>query len=115
MNLKRRLIITLLTFGLLLVFLMSTDPTKIKVGWLIVPFILLFITLFYGARLILDWLNYATSNRKKQLGIASLIAIAPTAILLLDSINQLTLRDSLLVIFVAAVSVFYVTKFQLRK
>ena len=108
---KKYVQLTLL-YGGLLAFFLTTNPGKLPVGLLLLPFIWLFIALFMTVRLIL-----AKRARKKEGELsrktwvrAAAVALLPTFLLLLDSINQLTLKDGLLFAVFVVLVIFYANK-----
>lgn len=119
LNLKsirfRRILILLALYGSFLIFLLSTDPRKLKVGWLILPFLWVFACLFLTAVYLIDWLSPRHSHTRRQTLIASLFAAVPAVMLLLDSVDQLTLKDGLLIGGMATLGVFYVNKIRFKR
>jgi len=92
-------------------FLFVTDPNKLPIGWLLVPFVLLFSAIFST----LIYVQRRKSDKQtgvpaKRYAIAAILAAIPTFLLLLDSINQLTLGDALIFCVFAVVALFYVRK-----
>lgn len=97
-----------LSYGLLLTFLFTTDPSKLALVWLLVPFVLLFIslfgTIFYS--LLFFPKTKQLSFRKRTL-LATAGAILPVLLLILKSINQLTVRDSLILsVFILSTALY---------
>jgi len=112
----KQLLIVALLYGGLLMFLLTTNPNKLSITWLIVPFVWLFLALFVSVQLLIDLLRlHNTSSSKRQLTIAAVCAAIPTLMLLLDSINQLTIKDSLLIVALGVGGMFYVGKIRLKK
>ena len=93
-------------------FLFATDPNKLPIGWLLVPFILLFAAIFST----LISIQNRNGGKKqggssaKRYATAAILAAIPTFLLLLDSINQLTAGDALIFGIFAIVALFYVRK-----
>lgn len=87
--------VILLITGCFLGFMLTTDPNKVPLPLLIVPFILLGFILYQIASAVL---LLSKSHRNSYLGkiIALSIASLGVGLLLLQSLNQLTWRDSLL-------------------
>ena len=114
LKLKRPLILMVL-YGGFFVFLASTDPKKLAIGWLIVPFIWLFFSLFLTFIYVIDWLSVNHRHNRRQTILAALLAAVPTVMLLLDSVDQLTLKDGLLIIGLGGLALFYVNKISLKQ
>jgi len=112
----RNLILIILLYAGLLVFLLSTNPNKLSVSWLIIPFVWLFVALLCSARLAIDVFRSPSGRHlsKRQLSVAAVCAAIPTVMLLLDSINQLTIKDSLLIGALGIGALFYITKIHLK-
>ncbi|MGZ6004996.1 MAG: hypothetical protein ACXWLH_02495 [Candidatus Saccharimonadales bacterium] len=112
----RRIITIVVAYACLLIFLFSTDPRKLAVGWLILPFLLLFICLFLSIFYVVDWLrpNQSSNSRKKIISTAVLAAL-PATMLLLDSVDQLTIRDALLIAVLSVLGMFYINMISLKR
>ena len=110
----KRLVLLIALYAGLIAFLLVTNPNKLTIGWLILPFVWLFCNLFLTALVFMDIFGYKYRS-KKRLGVTLLVALIPTIILILDSVNQLTLRDCLLITIVGLLAVFYIGKLQPHK
>lgn len=104
-----RVIILSLPLALLLVFVILTDPRRLPLPLLVMPFILLFAFIY---KLIKSVLLYGTElERSKSWTIVAAVgALVPTFLLMFQSIHQLTVRDVLVVISLGLVTAFYVAK-----
>ncbi len=113
---KQTWLLVMLYLGLI-IFLFATDPNRLAIGWLILPFIWLFLCLFLTALLLLKKLLGRTRflSKTKTYTIAFIIASLPTLILLLKSIDQLTVKDFVLFVVLYALISFYVSKIRLIK
>lgn len=111
----RRILILAVLYGSFLAFLLSTDPRNLKVGWLILPFLWVFVCLFLTIIYAIDWLSPKHSHSRRKTMMASLFAAVPAVMLLLASVDQLTFRDSLLIGGLAAVGIFYVNKIGFKR
>jgi hypothetical protein len=106
----------LVLYGGLFIFLSSTDPSKLSVGWLIVPFVWMFGAFYYTVRLVMRLFALTPSkNPKKSRLTAVFIAAVPTLLLLLDSIDQLTLKDVLLIVALGTGALFYANRLNLTR
>lgn len=96
-------------------FLISTDPRKLAVGWLMLPFVWLGFTLYLTCIFLFSYLRSKGFKRPKRPRLAgAVIAAIPAFLLLLDSINQLTLRDGLILGTFGIIIVFYGNRVNLR-
>jgi len=113
MRITKRLIFLFLIYGGLLAFLMATNPNKLSITWLLVPFIWLFFAVFYSLLTVFQVIDRMTTrlqSRQKQYSIAAVAATLPSLLLLLDSVHQLTLKDGFLLTAFTIGIVFYVAK-----
>lgn len=105
----------------------STNPSSVGPGGILVVFMLLYIfwvSVFFGllhfghALLVKFDLLYKVVMRRGQSKyrslrayyIASILAFAPVLLLAMQSVNQLTARDILLVFLFVSLAIFYVMK-----
>jgi len=104
-------------YGALLLFLSTTKPTNLPVILLLVPLTWLFVCLLATIILIAGYfrLNLGNESIYKQVSYASLLALIPTGLLLLQSINQLTAKDIMLCIVFAVIALVYVRRFRLSQ
>lgn len=105
----KKSVILVVPYALLLFFLLNTNPLKLPVVLLFIPFILFFLS---TAITILYFLSLFTlkkgQNRKRNILRALCLGALPTTILALQSINQLTLRDGLILFAFIALLVLYI-------
>jgi hypothetical protein len=92
----RPILIATLGFILLVCLLVLTDPSKSPLIILLLPFILLFLVLYNGLIFILPLLMPTNFTSRHGKTIAIIVGFEPVLLLLLASINQLTLRDGVL-------------------
>jgi hypothetical protein len=101
----------LILAGILALFLGLTDPDKIPLYLVLIPYILGAL-ISYRALLILLSLVFNSSVKNSKLRMYSLLT---TAILinfaLLKSIGQITVQDTLISLAIMVVSVIYISKF----
>lgn len=109
----KRISLVILYCGLF-VFLLLTNPTSLPIAFLVVPFIWVYLAIFFACyyfiRRVVGWILQRSLNRRKSLAIASLFAFVPTSILILKSIDQLTLRDIAIVSILGLIMAFYVSR-----
>lgn len=92
----RSLIIGIVSFVLLLLFLLITNPHKSPLIVLLIPFILLFVSLYNTILFLLNLVGRGGKVVKHARPIAIILGLEPVLLLLLASINQLTLGDFIL-------------------
>ena len=111
-KIKKQQLGVILLWLSLLVFLFSTDPNKLSIGWLILPFIWLFLCLFMTFLLVVNKITLKREllTKSKRYTIAFIAASLPTLILLLKSIDQLSAKDLVLFIVFYLIISFYVSK-----
>jgi hypothetical membrane protein len=108
MNKIQRYVLFVLLYAGLPLFLLSTNPEHLPLLLLWIPFLLLFAILYISARTLA-----ARNNRMKgrRLMSVSIIAAAlPVLLLVLSSINQLTLRDTIISITLMLAGIFYLQR-----
>jgi hypothetical protein len=74
---------------------------------LIVPFILLFLVLLAGGLFIMSQFGVAPPRRRR---IAAVLATAPVLLLVLQSLGQLTVRDTLGIFVLFSLTYFYIVR-----
>lgn len=92
----------------LLVFLLSTDPNRLSVGFLFVPVALVFFVLYFATQLFIELSPFGL-NFKKRRTFSLLCAAMPTLGLLLKSIDQLTVKDISLLLMLIIAGSFYLS------
>ncbi len=105
-------------YGGLVLFLLTTNPASLPLPLLVLPFLWLYLCLLvgfyfllYGVRRLLR----GTKGRSNRLIVlASLFALIPTSLLVLQSIDQLSLKDILLMFIFALLVSFYISRLQLK-
>lgn len=98
LRLFKMLIWPLGSLGLLIGFLLLTNPRDLPAWLLIVPFVLWFLFLFTGLRLVGRMLQ-PNPAAKPGVALPAIGAAVPTLLLVFNSVSQLTLRDVLLSVF----------------
>lgn len=103
-------IIAILSWLFLLIFLVSTNPAKLPVSFVVVPFVLLGSGLWFGWSVICSRLF---KNTQKGLArvfrqIGHIVAVSITFCLALQSIGQLSIRDIVAVVLTCSLGYFYV-------
>lgn len=94
-------------YAILLLVLFTTDPFRSPLLVVIVPFGLIFLALFMTLNRVLSRLGGQRLSRQKRLFIAAGAAWLPVMLLILRSIDQLTVRDGfILAIFIGALLLY---------
>lgn len=98
MRMFKMLIWPLGSLVLLVGFLVLTNPRNLPAWLLIVPFVLLFLFVFTGLRLLGAALQ-TNPSAKPGVALPAIGAAVPTLLLIFNSVSQLTPRDVLLSVF----------------
>jgi len=113
---KKKILILGSLYSGLLIFLFITNPRRLSAALLLIPFVWLFIAIFMTVRLILYYRDAKSGNDAKKSWIrAVILAMLPSFLLLLASINQLTLRDIVLFGIFVVLVIFYTNKLSLQQ
>jgi len=113
MVLKRQLVRTAAAWGGLTLFMMLSQPDKLPVIGLIVPFVLLFVALYSTWRLLgLLKARYTTEGGelrgRPRVGIA--VCLSLVLLLVLQSLGQLTVKDVMTMGAIAALGYLYLAR-----
>jgi hypothetical protein len=100
---------TIALYAALFLWLSLTDPRKLPIVLLIVPFGLLFAAVFMTVSLILKQFMPRMTVAKRRIA-ASCVSGLPSFLLILSSVNQLTWRDVALVAFLSIILLFYASR-----
>lgn len=96
----------------LVLFLMNTNPKQLPIAWLLAPFLWIFMTLFYVFRQ--GFVTLLENDSTKRVRVLAVIAaVLPVIVLLLSSVNELTIRDLMLLSAVGAIGLLYTSRFDL--
>lgn len=99
-----------------LILLLLSNPTRLPSAVLILPFILLFVSIYMTVKEVLHLLRGGEQNKVVGMRahrprlIAGLIACFPVLLLVLQSIGQLTAWDVLTVVALFVITYFYITR-----
>lgn len=94
--------------GLLAVLVFTTQPTRLPSVMLIVPFLLIFVVLSLTIALAIGWRHGGVGLKAIRAG--CLGAALPVLLLVLQSVGQLTVRDSLTLCVLFGIIYFYMSK-----
>src|SRR5688572_5909394 len=103
--------ITALSSIILLLLLFTTDPQELPSPLLVAPFALLFILIASSVPIVLGAYGLAGQKAAK---IGATIAAMPVLLLVLQSLGQLTVRDTLAMVVLFGVAYFYMSRFGMR-
>ncbi len=109
---NKQLLLPVVLYVVLFTFLFNTNPRELAIGWLLAPFALFFMALYFSFKPLFR--RFASLSGRKVRILSGVAAAVPTLILLLDSVNQLTIRDVLLLMALGLVGIFYASRLRLR-
>lgn len=107
----------LLVYAVGIIYLLTTDPQKLPSFLLILPFLILFVAIYLTIVELFRLLRRDENQKvvgfsvSKPRRIAALIAALPTLLLILQSIGQLTVRDTLTTLAIFVIGYFYLVRF----
>jgi len=104
---KRQAVSVALTWVLLGVFLVFSNPNKLPVVLLILPFILLFITLYGTWSLIRKLMSRLSQKERPRRHFGMAMCISVILFLVLQSLGQLSLRDVVTMIAIVILGYLY--------
>lgn len=110
MKLKHKQVLLIVVFWLALaamIFLL--DPQEAPLPLLIVPFVLFFAAVYHSTKYFLQQVTPNMSVTRTSL-LAVSVSVVPTFLLVLSSVEQLTIRDIILLATLLVTAVFYVRK-----
>ena len=106
-NLRRHILVA----GLYLlgpVFLLNTDPQKLPLPLLVLPFVWLFSVIFISTLLVLS--KRPSVTKKQRVMVAGIVASIPVLLIIFQSIHQLSLKDVLLSVSLVLLAAFYMLR-----
>ena len=105
----REPILAIVSFVILMIFLMVTNPLKLPLIVLLIPFLLLFIILYNTVMMLLRLLSRKMTHRHRRV-VVTVVSLEPVLLLLLASINQLTIRDGVLSLLLIGGCAWYLSR-----
>lgn len=90
-------------------FLAVTNPERLPLLFIVVPFVWLFVTLYVSINFVFAW-RWPDSPRKRKIIVAGVGAALPVLLLVFESIHQLTIKDFLLAVALVAFISFYMSR-----
>lgn len=112
-SLKRHhhLLRALIGLGIMIVFMTSTSPGNISLGFLAVPIILLVFVIYELMRYVFS-IFWIKGSKKRQQAISLIVAGSTGLIFVLQSIGQLSVNDFAIIMFFVIVAMFYAARFR---
>jgi hypothetical protein len=111
MNKFKKLSVPLLLILSTIVLFTVTDPSRIPLPLLVVPFILIFAVMFTVFNLIIGTLINDLRFSKRRIYIASgILATIPTLLVVFQSLHQLTVKDVVIMFAFVIACAFYISK-----
>lgn len=111
-KLVRTILIEILAIGLFIVLVLTTNPYRLPLALLVVPFVLIFIV-FYQGLILVSLKSKGEYQTKKQKLIATIFASSIITLALLQSIRQLSVRDLIIIIVLAVGLSLYLRRIDL--
>ncbi|MCA9332370.1 hypothetical protein KDA00_00685 [Candidatus Saccharibacteria bacterium] len=105
----RKTLVLIIVIASLPLFLLMTNPEHLPLIFLLTPIALVFL-IFYKSSMMLIGLYKSNTNVTKQRTMSSLLAALPTLLIVLQSIQQLTYKDVIIVIFLWLMLWWYLLK-----
>lgn len=107
---KRQLILCAIGIAGILLFILTTNPAVISVGLLLVLPMLVALTTFACARLMLQ--IFSGLSATKRTALSSVCAVGPTLIVILGSLGQLGVQDFMLACLLVGGLYWYIKRVQ---
>jgi uncharacterized membrane protein len=112
MTTKRQKTKVIFSWGALLALILLTNPTRLPVPFLVLPFAILFIALYLSLSLLLQKYSRLHPTRiKRTAAVSSSIVIVAFA---LQSLGQLTIRDVVVAVALIGIGYFYIGRTAIR-
>jgi hypothetical protein len=111
MNKIQRRILILGLYAAVPIFLLSTNPEHLPLLLLWVPFLLLGAVLYISARILGG--RHGHLHGRRLTSISIIAAVLPVLLLILSSIDQLTLRDTVIAVALILAGIFYLQRLDL--
>ena len=105
-SLKRRLVVALIAFATAIFYMMATTPGKVSLAMLLVPFALMGVIVFEIASLVFVSVSKSKSRTVQRIVPAGVSTVFVT-VLLLQSLNQLTWKDGLILLSLVVMVTVY--------
>lgn len=114
---KRTIVLLIALYGGLAFFLSVSNPRNLPVALLMLPLLWLFVCLYVSSLFILRLLHIFDDprDRYRLFGYAAIAAGIPVGFLLLQSIDQLTIKDVALILLLSAMAFVYISRLRFRR
>jgi hypothetical protein len=110
---KKRLAVSSLGVFFVVSLFLFTNPNTISISYiLLLPVVILFLTI-YSVQMLLSLLTSIEITRVKRISI--IIAFAPTLMIMLNSLGQLSLQDIVLVVLFVSGFAWYFKRVQITR
>ena len=109
MKIKSQSVSVILSYTILILILFTTSPENMPLPVMLIPFLVIFICLYLTIDLMMRYLLKNLSIRSRM-RTSIILAILPVLILILQSINQLTIRDVTITFVLFLLLIFYFKK-----
>lgn len=109
MKTKTHSIAMVFSYLILIVILLTTNPDNMPLPVITIPFIVIFLCLFLTADLIARYI-FSNLKPKSRTKISMVLAVFPVLLIILQSINQLTVKDLIITVGLFLLLVFYFKK-----
>ncbi len=112
---NKSLIHIVISWSLLIAFLLITKPEHLPVPLLIVPYVLFAVALYMTTRSIMNAYKPVSNNRKQRRNVLTMLVVATVVICIgLQSIGELAPRDLVIVALFSALAYFYMIRGRLQ-
>jgi hypothetical protein len=100
-----------LLYAALPLFILNTNPAQLPLPLLLIPFLLLFASLFTALLFIGKKTRLLRGiDHRKQYAIAGLLTALPLSLFVFQSLHQLTIRDVIIAISLVFATGFYISR-----
>lgn len=106
---KRKIVRLLVIYAAGILFLALTDPSRMPVQYLVIPFLWLFVAIFLTVETIVERYIPALTTRRKVV-IAGICAALPVLLVVFSSIHQLSVKDLFITVALVICASFYMLR-----
>lgn len=116
-NILTSKLFTMFSCGALIMLLLFTNPNRLPLAIILFIIVLFYVCLSLVIVQVLQAINMSKKNfiSNRYILNSFFIALFPTSLLMLISINQLTLKDFLLLLVFGVLVLLYISKFKIKK